>query len=109
MKNRATISYIVGGKYECRKTTWSVENTNDGVICRGNPSLSEKVTEYMVSLKRRKIQAGEISVSEKALSAEDLAKLYRYNNQRVDQGDTYDKLYYLQLNVRFSSRFGSLN
>jgi hypothetical protein len=93
------MSFVIVGYYECRKTTWSVEIRDGESICKGNPSLSQKVTEYMLSLKRRKIQSGEIAVSEKALTSQDIKKLWSYNTKKSSTGDAYERAYRLQLNV----------
>ncbi|KAJ3822043.1 DNA breaking-rejoining enzyme [Lentinula raphanica] len=47
----------------------------------GNPSVSETVSSYMLSLRRRKTQARETSTSARAVTADLLKKLYYFNTQ----------------------------
>jgi hypothetical protein len=47
----------------------------NGVRDDGNPSLSEKVADYMLSLQRRKVQAGDIATSERAVKHEDIKRI----------------------------------
>ncbi|KAL0056794.1 hypothetical protein AAF712_016594, partial [Marasmius tenuissimus] len=45
----------------------------------GNPSVSQQVSLYMVSLRRRKAPAGETPTSARAVDAETIGKLYDFN------------------------------
>ncbi|KAF8807125.1 hypothetical protein BYT27DRAFT_7222995 [Phlegmacium glaucopus] len=47
----------------------------------GNPSVSEKVSSYMVSLCCRKVQAGETATSARAITPEIMERLYDFNHQ----------------------------
>ncbi|KAJ7740061.1 hypothetical protein DFH07DRAFT_965548 [Mycena maculata] len=46
----------------------------------GNPSVSRLVSQYMVSLKRRKVHAGETACSARAITPAMLETIYHYNN-----------------------------
>jgi len=45
----------------------------------GNPSLSDFMAQYMKSLKRRKVRAGEQSESLKAITSQKIRELYEYS------------------------------
>ncbi|KAH9026134.1 hypothetical protein EDB85DRAFT_1869124 [Lactarius pseudohatsudake] len=47
----------------------------------GNPSVSEVVSRYMLSLHRRKVKAGETTTSVRAISMATLCKLYHFNSR----------------------------
>ncbi|KAJ3727517.1 hypothetical protein C8R42DRAFT_754999 [Lentinula raphanica] len=47
----------------------------------GNPSVSETVSSYMLSLRRRKVDSGETPTSARAVSADLLKQLYYFNTQ----------------------------
>ena len=65
---------------------------------QGNPCLSDTVSEYMISLRKRKVAKGEVSVSEAALRSETLLKLIMYNEQKKDCSPA-EHLMRLQCNV----------
>ncbi|KAJ7651100.1 DNA breaking-rejoining enzyme [Roridomyces roridus] len=48
---------------------------------RGNPSVSETVSSYMLSLRKKKVRTGEVPTSARAITPEILEELYHYNNQ----------------------------
>ncbi|KAF7303697.1 hypothetical protein MIND_00599100 [Mycena indigotica] len=47
----------------------------------GNPSVSETVSRYMITLRKKKVRAGEVATSARAITPEMLYKLYHFNNQ----------------------------
>ncbi|EPQ56081.1 hypothetical protein GLOTRDRAFT_105114 [Gloeophyllum trabeum ATCC 11539] len=47
---------------------------------KGNPSLSVTVSQYMVSLRRRKVRQGEVVTSARAIDEETIKVLYYFNN-----------------------------
>ncbi|KAJ7263209.1 DNA breaking-rejoining enzyme [Mycena haematopus] len=47
----------------------------------GNPSVSTLVSQYMTSLKRRKVHAGEVATSARAITPSMLEKLYDFNHE----------------------------
>lgn len=54
---RASMTYIFGRTYGIGKTAWQSAISNSGeTVTSGNPSVSEKVSTYMVSLRRRKVR-----------------------------------------------------
>jgi hypothetical protein len=69
---------------------------------QGNPCLSDTVSEYMISLRKRKVAKGEVSVSEAALRSETLLKLIKYNETKKECSTT-EQMMRVQLNVRSSS------
>jgi hypothetical protein len=48
---------------------------------KGNPSVSSLVSSYMVSLRRRKVQAGETATSSRAITPEIIGKMYDFNRR----------------------------
>ncbi|KAF5339627.1 hypothetical protein D9611_011514 [Ephemerocybe angulata] len=77
-KMRASMTYMFGIVFELGMTAWNA--TGDGVVMRGNPSISNNVSTYMMSLCRRKVAAGETPQSARAVTWEVLMDLYDYNN-----------------------------
>ncbi|KAJ7716669.1 DNA breaking-rejoining enzyme [Mycena maculata] len=73
-KMRAAMTYAFGRLHQLGSVPWQ-----DFPHPAGNPSVSEIVSSYMVSLRRRKVQAGETQVSSHAITADILLKLYNYN------------------------------
>ncbi|KAF8135307.1 hypothetical protein K438DRAFT_763706 [Mycena galopus ATCC 62051] len=73
-KMRAAMTYAFGRIHRLGSTPWQEEP-----VPSGNPSVSEIVSSYMVSLRRRKVQAGETAVSSRAITPEILLKLYNFN------------------------------
>ncbi|KAJ7755953.1 hypothetical protein B0H16DRAFT_1266184, partial [Mycena metata] len=66
-KMRAAMSYAFGRLQRIGLVPWQEPRTASGHPT-GNPSVSEIVSSYMVSLRRRKVQAGETSVSSRAIT-----------------------------------------
>ncbi|THU99899.1 DNA breaking-rejoining enzyme [Dendrothele bispora CBS 962.96] len=48
---------------------------------KGNPSVSQALTSYMVSLRRRKVQEGETPTSSRAVTAEIIGQMFDFNHQ----------------------------
>ncbi|KAF8806494.1 hypothetical protein BYT27DRAFT_6628346 [Phlegmacium glaucopus] len=65
-KMHASMTYVFGRMYGLGSLPWHYDNTQDLMV--GNPSVSEKVSSYMVSLRRRKVQAGEVASSARAIT-----------------------------------------
>lgn len=56
-KMRASMTYVFGRIYGTGKSTWQVLFSESGqTTTSGNPSVSDKVSTYMVSLRRRKVR-----------------------------------------------------
>ncbi|KAJ7447380.1 DNA breaking-rejoining enzyme [Mycena galericulata] len=73
-KMRAAMTYAFGRLQRLGSVPWQ-----DSPYPTGNPSVSEIVSSYMVSLRRRKVLSGETSVSSRAITADILLKLYNFN------------------------------
>ncbi|KAJ8581892.1 DNA breaking-rejoining enzyme [Rhizopogon salebrosus TDB-379] len=56
------------------------ESDAGGGIMFGNPSISVEVSSFMCSLHRRKVQAGEVANSARAITPEILLRLYHHNH-----------------------------
>ncbi|KAI9456702.1 hypothetical protein BJY52DRAFT_1120940 [Lactarius psammicola] len=85
-KMRASMTYAFGRIHGLGSMHW--QRGSDGRMV-GNPSVSEVVSRYMLSLHRRKVQAGETATSVRAISPETLLKLYHFNS-RVELRDLRD-------------------
>ncbi|KAH9020488.1 DNA breaking-rejoining enzyme [Lactarius hengduanensis] len=82
-KMRASMTYVFGHIHGLGSMHWQCGG--DGRMV-GNPSVSEVVSRYMLSLHRRKVKAGETATSVRAISAATLRKLYHFNS-RVEVRD----------------------
>ncbi|KAH9009297.1 hypothetical protein EDB85DRAFT_1881694 [Lactarius pseudohatsudake] len=82
-KMRASMTYAFGRIHGLGSMHW--QRGADGRMV-GNPSVSEVVSRYMLSLHRRKVKAGETATSARAISAATLRKLYHFNS-RVEVRD----------------------
>ncbi|PPQ73184.1 hypothetical protein CVT24_010015, partial [Panaeolus cyanescens] len=79
-KMRACMTYTFGRLYGLGKQAWTEHRGPGGKIdSSGNPSVSELVSRYMLSLHRRKIQKGDVSTSARAMDISILERLYDYN------------------------------
>ncbi|KAJ7499117.1 DNA breaking-rejoining enzyme [Mycena latifolia] len=84
-KMRAAMMYTFGRIHRLGSVPWQEGFPGSGRML-GNPSVSEIVSSYMVSLRRRKARlsnpsfAGETSISSRAITPEILLNLYNYNN-----------------------------
>ncbi|TDL13834.1 hypothetical protein BD410DRAFT_817264 [Rickenella mellea] len=75
---RAAISHKFGRDYTLGAQPWT-ENPSIPGTWMGNPSLSVKVSQYMVSLHRRKVREGEVVTSARAIDEGTLKALYEFN------------------------------
>jgi hypothetical protein len=64
---RAAMTYAFGRIHGLGTMHWRRYELDGSMI--GNPSVSEGVSRYMLSLRRRKVQAGETATSARAISA----------------------------------------
>jgi hypothetical protein len=64
---RAAATYGFGRIYGLGNVPWRKSEVNSNWI--GNPSVSEVVSTYMISLRRRKVRAGEQPTSARAITA----------------------------------------
>ncbi|KAG1837856.1 hypothetical protein DFJ58DRAFT_734145 [Suillus subalutaceus] len=78
-KMRASMTYAFGRLSGLGNLTWHESDIGGGLMV-GNPSISIEVSSYMCSLRRRKVQAGEVANSARAITSEILLKLYHYNH-----------------------------
>ncbi|KAG1869937.1 hypothetical protein F4604DRAFT_1584045, partial [Suillus subluteus] len=78
-KMRASMTYAFGRLSGLRNMPWHESDIGGGIMV-GNPSISVKVSSYMCSLRRRKVQAGEVANSARAITSEILLKLYHHNH-----------------------------
>lgn len=78
-KMRASMTYIFGRIFELGSTPWIKDQQTGRTF--GNPSVSEKVATYMVSLRNRKAKAGEVSTSARAITSAVMKLLYDFNHQ----------------------------
>ncbi|KAH8997082.1 hypothetical protein EDB86DRAFT_2803667 [Lactarius hatsudake] len=75
-KMRASMTYAFGRIHGLGSMHW--QRGSDGRMV-GNPSVSEVVSRYMLSLHRRKVKAGETATSARAISAATMYTLYHFN------------------------------
>ncbi|KAN0137547.1 hypothetical protein V8E53_004598 [Lactarius tabidus] len=83
-KMHASMTYAFGRIHGLGSMHWQRSVVDEGMV--GNPSVSEMVSRYMLSLHRRKAQAGETTTSARAITSETLKKLYNFN-QTSDSWD----------------------
>ncbi|KAI0681806.1 hypothetical protein C8T65DRAFT_598035, partial [Cerioporus squamosus] len=77
-KMRAAITHKYGRDFGLGTQTWTEDPLFPGSF-RGNPSLSTIVSQYMISLRRRKVRAGEIVTSARAINESTLKKMWEFN------------------------------
>ncbi|KAF7779026.1 hypothetical protein Agabi119p4_3374 [Agaricus bisporus var. burnettii] len=77
MKMRAAMTYAFGRLHQLGNIPWHFNEASGRM--EGNPSVSSVVSTYMLSLRRRKVQAGEAPVSARAITPEIMRKLYNSN------------------------------
>ncbi|KJA17137.1 hypothetical protein HYPSUDRAFT_146864, partial [Hypholoma sublateritium FD-334 SS-4] len=85
-KMRASMTYVFGrihglGSYPWQIIHPEVEGSRTVPHAIGNPSVSEQVSTYMVSLRQRKVQSGETPTSARAITPRILEDLYDYNHR----------------------------
>ncbi|KAH9007804.1 hypothetical protein EDB84DRAFT_1671914 [Lactarius hengduanensis] len=85
-KMRASMTYAFGRLHGLGSMDW---HCSEGGSMVGNPSVSEMVSWYMLSLHRRKVRAGEAATSASAITADTLKKLYDFN-RRPENWDLKD-------------------
>ncbi|KAH9032486.1 hypothetical protein EDB85DRAFT_1865142 [Lactarius pseudohatsudake] len=85
-KMRASMTYAFGRLHGLGSMDW---HCSEGGSMVGNPSVSEMVSRYMLSLHRRKVRAGEAATSARAITADTLKKLYDFN-RRPENWDLKD-------------------
>ncbi|PIL33099.1 hypothetical protein GSI_04548 [Ganoderma sinense ZZ0214-1] len=76
-KMRAAISHKFAREFKCGSHPWT-ENPLTGRFT-GNPSLSMTVSQYMISLRRRRARAGEPITSARAVDSDVMKKLWVQN------------------------------
>ncbi|KAG1834301.1 hypothetical protein DFJ58DRAFT_869142 [Suillus subalutaceus] len=72
-KMRASMTYAFGRLSGLGNPTWHELDIGGGLMV-GNPSISIEVSSYMCSLRRRKVQAGEVANSARAITLGNIAK-----------------------------------
>ncbi|KAG6884566.1 hypothetical protein C0992_006083 [Termitomyces sp. T32_za158] len=78
-KMRAAMTYGFGRLEGLGSLPWHRSEVSGKML--GNPSVSNLVSSYMVSLRRRKVRSGETQTSARAITPEIMKKLYHYNHQ----------------------------
>ncbi|KAJ3975260.1 DNA breaking-rejoining enzyme [Lentinula raphanica] len=78
-KMRAAATFGFGRVHELGMQAWHASELTGKML--GNPSVSETVSTYMLSLRQRKTRAGDTPTSARAVSSELLEELYHFNNQ----------------------------
>ncbi|KAJ6617426.1 hypothetical protein B0H10DRAFT_2383900, partial [Mycena sp. CBHHK59/15] len=82
-KMRAAMTYAFGRLCSLGSLPWHTSEVTQKMV--GNPSVSETVSSYMISLRRRKVRAGETATSARATTPvrlqEILRKLYNFNHR----------------------------
>ncbi|KAG0693634.1 DNA breaking-rejoining enzyme, partial [Suillus ampliporus] len=78
-KMRAAATYSFGQLQCLGNLPWHESELKSGQML-GNPSVSMEVSGFMCSLKRRKVQAGEVAVSARAITSLILKRLYHFNH-----------------------------
>ncbi|KAI9068796.1 hypothetical protein FKP32DRAFT_1536223, partial [Trametes sanguinea] len=77
MKMRAAATYGFG-RLQARGTLpW---HRSESGTWRGNPSVSDRVSRYMLSLRRRKARNGEAPQSARSITPSVLRRLWEYNH-----------------------------
>ncbi|KAL1659746.1 hypothetical protein GGF50DRAFT_64647, partial [Schizophyllum commune] len=84
-KLRAGLTYLFGILCSLGTNKWRVDPVTGQPS--GNPSISETVSRYMVSLKKRKAQAGETAMSARAITPAIMRRLYIHNRRNYNALD----------------------
>ncbi|KAF7791348.1 hypothetical protein EIP86_002362 [Pleurotus ostreatoroseus] len=79
-KMRAAITHKFGREFGLGPAPWAEDPLNPGTHT-GNPSVSAVVSQYMISLRRRKIRGGEVVTSARAMNEDVMKQLYDYNTR----------------------------
>ncbi|KAJ6511064.1 DNA breaking-rejoining enzyme [Mycena sanguinolenta] len=77
-KMRASATYGFGRLNGLGSLPWQKSEVSGNML--GNPSISEDVSRYMVSLRKKKV-SGEVATSACAITPEILARLYHHNKK----------------------------
>ncbi|KIM73058.1 hypothetical protein PILCRDRAFT_23790, partial [Piloderma croceum F 1598] len=78
MKLRAAMTYGFGHSEFCGSHPWHLADSGEW---RGNPSVSDQVSNYMISLRKRKARSGEVAMSSRAITPDLMHKLYEWNHR----------------------------
>ncbi|KAJ7107691.1 DNA breaking-rejoining enzyme, partial [Mycena epipterygia] len=78
-KMRAAATYGFGRLNGLGSVAWQKSEVSGKMT--GNPSVSEAVARYMVSLRKRKVRGGEVATSARAITPDTILKLHEYNKQ----------------------------
>ncbi|KAF8868454.1 hypothetical protein CPB84DRAFT_1934166 [Gymnopilus junonius] len=78
-KMRASMTYLFGHILGLGSRPWQKSEVTGRMT--GNPSISEQVSSYMMSLRTRKVHSSETPTSAHAVTSETLKKLYDENNK----------------------------
>ncbi|KAJ7150520.1 hypothetical protein C8R43DRAFT_1107428 [Mycena crocata] len=79
-KMRAAMSHKFSREYELGTQEWQANPLISGQFY-GNPSISTIVSQYMISLRRNKVRAGEVVTSARAMDETTMKKLWTYNSE----------------------------
>ncbi|KIY50121.1 hypothetical protein FISHEDRAFT_39905, partial [Fistulina hepatica ATCC 64428] len=77
-KMRAAMTYAFGHVHGIGTVSWHRSEVTGRMV--GNPSVSPIVSRYMLSLRRRKVRAGETTTSARAITPEILRMMYDFNH-----------------------------
>ncbi|KDR80077.1 hypothetical protein GALMADRAFT_48588, partial [Galerina marginata CBS 339.88] len=78
-KMRASMTHLFGRILGLGQRPWSKSEITGKMS--GNPSISEQVSTYMMSLRTRKIRSGEVPTSARAITSGILKQLYDENHK----------------------------
>ncbi|KAJ6561735.1 DNA breaking-rejoining enzyme, partial [Mycena capillaripes] len=78
-KMRAAATYGFGWLNGLGSFPWQKSEVSGKML--GNPSVSETVSRYMITLWKAKVRVGEVSISACAITPEIIAELYHHNNK----------------------------
>ncbi|KAJ3913416.1 DNA breaking-rejoining enzyme, partial [Lentinula edodes] len=79
-KMRAAATFGFGRIHGLGMQAWHQSEISGKML--GNPSVSETVSSYMLSLRRRKTRAGETATSARAVTSQLLERLYHFNRRQ---------------------------
>lgn len=78
-KMRAAATYLYARLLQLGSVPWHKSELTGNMV--GNPSISEVVSTYMLSLRRRKVQKGEVPISARAITPKIMGALYDHNHK----------------------------
>ncbi|KAI6019836.1 hypothetical protein F5J12DRAFT_890134 [Pisolithus orientalis] len=79
-KMRAAMTYAFGRLHGLGDMPWHQSEVPGNSTMLGNPSMSVQVSSYMCALWHCKVQAGEVTISARAITSEILSQLYHFNH-----------------------------